>query len=38
MFGGKALLRLAAQKNRPHAPFAHMRNQYACLISLILEM
>jgi hypothetical protein len=25
MFGGKALLRLAAQKSRPHAPLAPMR-------------
>jgi hypothetical protein len=30
MLGGKAPLRLATQKSRPHAPLA----QYACLLSL----
>ena len=34
MFGGKAPLRLAADKSRPHAPLAGAYAQYTCLLSL----
>ena len=32
MFGGKAPLRLAAQKSRPHAPSVRMRSAPACFL------
>jgi len=34
MSGGKAPLRLAAQKSRPHAPSVPMRSTHACSLSL----